>query len=183
GRAVCGGHSRPAWHADYPRDDYGAPAHDGYGAPAHADWQRDGRLAADHGRASSREDYAAHGNYAYPAQPPRADDRHFDNDPPHDAYRDEADQHGRHYADHGQQQAAYGQQQADYGQQQADHGQHYADDRGYDEAHHDGHVDEGYFHDDVPLEPHEDEMYDDAPRRRHHNGLATALALIGCAML
>jgi hypothetical protein len=35
---------------------------------------------------------------------------------------------------------------------------------------------------DVPLEPHEDEMYDDAPRKRRH-GLATALALIGCAVL
>ena len=35
---------------------------------------------------------------------------------------------------------------------------------------------------DVPLEPHEDEMYDDAPRTRRH-GLATALALIGCAVL
>src|SRR5262249_1538805 len=91
-----------------------------------------------------------------------------DNDP-HDAYPDQADQRGRHYADHGQ--------------QHADYGQHYADERGYDDAHHDGNADEGYFHDDVPLEPHEDEMYDDAPRRRHHSGLATALALIGCAML
>ena len=35
---------------------------------------------------------------------------------------------------------------------------------------------------DSPLETHEDEMYDDAPRKLHH-GLATALALIGCAVL
>jgi hypothetical protein len=40
-----------------------------------------------------------------------------------------------------------------------------------------------HYHDDGPLEPHEDEMYDDAPHARRHGGLVTALALIGCAML
>ena len=40
-----------------------------------------------------------------------------------------------------------------------------------------------YYQNDVPLAPDEDEMYDDAPRKRRHGGLATALALIGCAML
>ena len=169
--AEFGRQSRPAQHAGDPRDDYGAPAHD--------DWQRDGHFAADRGRAAGREEYR---DYAYAAQPPRADDRRYENDP-HDAYHDEADQHGRHYADYGHQQADYGHQQAGYGQHQADYGQHHADDHGYDDAHHAAQADEGYFHDDVPLEPHEDETYDDAPRRRHHNGLATALALIGCAML
>ena len=36
-----------------------------------------------------------------------------------------------------------------------------------------------YYQDDTPLEPHEDEMYDDAPHARRHSGLVTALALIG----
>jgi hypothetical protein len=63
----------------------------------------------------------------------------------------------------------------------ADHqAQHYedarTDDGQYDEA-------EYYCEDDVPLEPHEDEMYDDAPRARRGGGLVTALALIGCAVL
>src|SRR5262249_35743128 len=38
-----------------------------------------------------------------------------------------------------------------------------------------------FYPDDSPLAPHEDEMYDDAPHARRHSGLATALALIGCA--
>jgi hypothetical protein len=42
---------------------------------------------------------------------------------------------------------------------------------------------EHYFDDEAPPDPHEDQMYDDAPRARRHGGLATALALIGCAML
>jgi hypothetical protein len=59
--------------------------------------------------------------------------------------------------------------------------QHYAD-------HHDAAQDEHrapdlYLQDEAPLEPHEDEMYDDPPRTRRRGGLATALALIGCAML
>jgi hypothetical protein len=40
-----------------------------------------------------------------------------------------------------------------------------------------------YYQDDIPLEPHEDEMYDDAPHARRRGGLATALALIGCAVI
>ncbi len=40
-----------------------------------------------------------------------------------------------------------------------------------------------YYQDDVPLEPHEDDMYDDAPRAHRRGGLATALALVGCAVL
>src|SRR5262249_15580696 len=39
------------------------------------------------------------------------------------------------------------------------------------------------YQDDVPLQPHEHEMYDDAPRARRGGGFATALALIGCAVL
>src|SRR5262249_45222018 len=39
-----------------------------------------------------------------------------------------------------------------------------------------------YQDDDIPLDPHEDAMYDDAPRARRGGGLVTALALIGCAV-
>src|SRR5262249_32422213 len=60
--------------------------------------------------------------------------------------------------------------------------QHYADDPA-DDGQHDAQAAEYYYEDDVPLDPHDDAMYDDAPRARRGGGLATALALIGCAML
>src|SRR5262249_20913997 len=59
--------------------------------------------------------------------------------------------------------------------------QHYADDPA-DDGQHDAQADEYYYEDDVPLDPHDDAMYDDAPPRRG-GGLATALPLIGCAVL
>src|SRR4029453_2391610 len=81
------------------------------------------------------------------AHDPRADDRHHDS---------------HHYADD---------RQAEPGH----HEQAYADVQTHGDGHHytAGH----YVEDDFPLEPHEDEMYDDAPRRRYQSGLATALAL------
>src|SRR6516162_3045465 len=60
--------------------------------------------------------------------------------------------------------------------------QHYADDPA-DDGRHDAQAAEYYYEDDVPLDPHDDAMYDDAPRARRGGGLATALALIGCAVL
>ena len=62
------------------------------------------------------------------------------------------------------------------------------DDRIHDAQHYDDQLHGGddagpYYQDDAPLEPHEDEMYDDAPHARRHSGLVTALALIGCAVL
>jgi cell division septation protein DedD len=45
------------------------------------------------------------------------------------------------------------------------------------------HAADHYFDDEAPLDPHEEQVYDDAPRARRHGGLATALALIGCAIL
>ena len=62
------------------------------------------------------------------------------------------------------------------------------DDRIHDAQHYDDRLHGGddagpYYQDDAPLEPHEDEMYDDAPHARRHSGLVTALALIGCAVL
>jgi hypothetical protein len=47
----------------------------------------------------------------------------------------------------------------------------------------DGHQEPEYYEgDDVPLDPHEDAMYDDPPRARRSR-LATALTIIGCAVL
>jgi len=60
--------------------------------------------------------------------------------------------------------------------------QHYDDGR-TDDGEHDAQAAEYHYEDDVPLDPHDDAMYDDAPRARRGGGLATALALIGCAML
>jgi cell division septation protein DedD len=45
------------------------------------------------------------------------------------------------------------------------------------------HAADHYVDGEAPLDPHEEQIYDDAPRARRHGGLATALALIGCAML
>src|SRR5215467_7947459 len=59
--------------------------------------------------------------------------------------------------------------------------QHYDDDR-TDDGQHDAQAVE-HYEDDAPLDPHDDAMYDDAPRAQRGGGLATALALIGCAML
>jgi hypothetical protein len=59
--------------------------------------------------------------------------------------------------------------------------QHYADDPA-DDGQHDAQAAEYYYEDDVPLDPHDDAMYDDAPRARR-GGFATALAIIGCAVL
>ncbi|HZD63119.1 MAG TPA: hypothetical protein VE200_10035, partial [Xanthobacteraceae bacterium] len=62
------------------------------------------------------------------------------------------------------------------------------DDRIHDAPHYDDRLHAGddagpYYQDDTSLEPHEDEMYDDAPHARRHSGLVTALALIACAVL
>ena len=82
---------------------------------------------------------------------------------------------------------SYGDAPIDYHARENERAEHYPDNRVHDRWHDDdpGHAGEAdhYQLDDVPLEPHEDEMYDDAPRRRHHGGLVTALVLIGCAML
>src|SRR5215813_13547086 len=63
--------------------------------------------------------------------------------------------------------------------------QYYGDNR-TDDGQHDAQEAEAesyYRDDDIPLDPHEDAMYDDAPRARRGGGLVTALALIGCAVI
>jgi hypothetical protein len=62
------------------------------------------------------------------------------------------------------------------------------DDRIHDAQHYDdrphGGDDAGPYQDDAPLEPHEDEMYDDAPHCAPPQwSLSPLLALIGCAVL
>ena len=73
---------------------------------------------------------------------------------------------------------------ADHQDPQYDQGQQYDDGRTYDDQHYDDRMHgEAYYEDDVALEPHEDDMYDDPPRAHRRGGLATVLALVGCAVL
>jgi cytoskeletal protein RodZ len=76
-----------------------------------------------------------------------------------------------------QQSQHYDEQNQHYDEQS----QHYEGD-GTDGGQYDAQEAEYAYQDDVPLEPHEHEVYDDAPRARR-GGFATALALIGCAVL
>jgi len=132
-------------------------------------------------------------DYSYPAMPAAGG---WDQD--HN--RHSADQHyhdERHYQDHHRYRETDGHHdsQSYDAPAIADHAQYAEaplhDDRIYDDRIEDvrmsdageaGEVDH-FYPDDSPLAPHEDEMYDDAPHARRHSGLATALALIGCAML
>ncbi len=152
----------------------------------------------------SNQDYAASQDYP-PATQGRDgrrqdhyDDRYQDRHQASDDYRDdyrqqasprydevEADPRSSQYGEpQGQHYDPRYEEQQQYGEH---HGQQYADDDVADDrAQHGAQQHEGsdrYFEDDAELEPHEDAMYDDAPRARRHGGLATALALIGCAML
>ena len=120
---------------------------------------------------------SAHGtsrDYAHPAasEPAgwRAESRFYD-EPQHGA-----DQQSQHYDD--EQSLHYDEPSQHYAEQS----QHDDDDHA-DGGQYDAQEAEYAYQDDVPLEPHEHEMYDDAPRARRGGGLATALALIGCAVL
>jgi hypothetical protein len=61
------------------------------------------------------------------------------------------------------------------------HAPAYADARSHHEG--DGHEADHHLEDGASFDPSAEQMYDDAPRARRRGGLATALALIGCAML
>ena len=62
----------------------------------------------------------------------------------------------------------------------AEQGVYYGDEHAQD-GQEDGYEPQ-YYDENVPLDPHEDAMYDDPPSARRRGGLATALALIGCAV-
>jgi hypothetical protein len=155
-----------AQHDRYSQDGvYGQ--HDRYAAPAHDDWRAQQQDLRQHYRPdefAARDEHRPEAslgpnfgaNYGTARDFPPAHDQHGD---------------GRY--------AAYDDPRA------AAAAPHYADDHDADAHARDGgrQQDQQYYQDDAPLEPHEDEMYDDAPRARHRGGLATALALIGCAML
>ena len=70
---------------------------------------------------------------------------------------------------------------ADY--QDGHHDDRIHDTQQFGERLHGGDDADPYYQDDVPLEPHDDEMYDDAPHAGRRSGLATALTLIACAVL
>ncbi len=129
---------------------------DRYAAPDHDDWQfapARGAQSGDYSPRLGRDKYDASEDYASHASEAAADGRRSDL---REDLRIDPDYQDSH-DDRGQRHA----------HEQAQDGSHDAD---------------PYEPVDSPLEPHEDEMYDDAPRKRHH-GLATALALIGCAVL
>jgi SPOR domain len=136
-------------------------------APA-PQWQpQEQEFTADQGR--GHEAYGSHPGYAQPA---------------YGAHEQESDR--RVYdevplaADHqGQQQAQYAEQHGQYGDEDRLHeSQQYAEDaQSGDDA------EQQYYQDDVPFEPHEDELYDDPPPARRRSTLVTALALVGCALL
>ncbi len=156
--AEFGRSPRQAQQDTYVQQGY-APAQQGYApqqgypAPARDDWQHD----------AAREQ-----RYAVDNSPSREDYAASEDYAHSLAQQPRAE--ARHPDDHRYDEAEADQQ-----------GQQYADDRTHDQ--HGGRQADHYYQDDVPLAPDEDEMYDDAPRKRRHGGLATALALIGCAML
>ena len=137
-------------------------------APATApeDWQS-APVREPHFAAGDMPRRSAHGTGRDYAQPPasepagwHADSRFYDEP------QLRANQQSQHY---------------DEQNQQYEQNQHYEDD-GTDGGQYDAQEAEYAYQDDVPLEPHEHEVYDDAPRARR-GGFATALALIGCAVL
>ena len=154
-------------------------AHD---APATApeDWQgapvREPQFAA--GDTPRRSTHATGRDYAHPRAPEPADWR------AESRFYDEpqlgAEQQSQHYAEQSQHYDEQG-QHYDEQSQQYEQSQHYDDDR-TDGGQYDAQEAEYAYQDDVPLEPHEHEAYDDAPRARRR-GFATALAIIGCAVL
>jgi SPOR domain len=141
------------------------------GSPARDDWQhdpaREDQFAPDYSRLPTRDDYSPSADYGHPPAHDPHSERWQPDSHRYDGLRPEADYRGQH----------------------DDQGQHYADDRMHGSVEHHGpepdqrYQDEPYYQDDVPLAPHDDESYDDAPGKRPLSGLATALALIGCAML
>src|SRR5215467_1304918 len=153
--------------ADLGRSNSGERQQDAHDGPATApeNWQgapvRDPQFAAGDTprRAAQGSSYATSRDHAHsPASEPadwRAESRVYD-EPEHGA-----DQQSQHYDDQSQ---------------------HHADDH-TDGGQYDAQEAEYAYQDDVSLQPHEHEMYDDAPRARRGGGFATALALIGCAVL
>jgi hypothetical protein len=127
-------------------------------------------------RSAQGASYETSRDYAQPPDPEpagwRADSRFYDEP------QLRANQQSQHYDEQNQQ---YEQSQHYDEQNQYEQSQHYDDDR-TDGGQYDAQEVEYAYQDDVPLAPHEHETYDDAPRARR-GGFATALAIIGCAVL
>ena len=154
--------------ADLGRSNSRERQEESHDAPATApeDWQS-APVREPHFAAGDMPRRSAHGTGRDYAQPPasepagwHADSRFYDEP------QLRANQQSQHY---------------DEQNQQYEQNQHYEDD-GTDGGQSDAQEAEYAYQDDVPLEPHEHEVYDDAPRARR-GGFATALALIGCAVL
>ncbi len=158
-----GSYSRSASREPYlPSDDYvrsRSTGREAYAPSADYAPSRDpGRYAPS--RELSSEAYAPHDDYAQSlvpqAPPPRNESRW-------------SEPESQHYADAhsvtAEQVHAHGDEQLQAGEVPAELD------------------DEQYYQDDIALEPHEDDLYDDAPSATRRGGLATILALVGCALL
>jgi hypothetical protein len=127
--------------------------------------------------------YGTSRDYAHPPAPEpagwHADNRFYEPQLGADQQNQHYDEQNQHYEQsqhHDEQTQHYGEQSQHYGEQS----QHYDD--GTEGGQYGAQEAEYAYQDDVPLEPHEHETYDDAPRARR-GGFATALAIIGCAVL
>jgi hypothetical protein len=160
----------------YASDDYAR--RDSY-AP-HDDYRQEPSFAAgyqDHDPRLAPDQHYTDQAYADPRQ---ADPRHADPRRADPRYADPRYTDPRQ-ADPRQADAHYGEPQyaeAHYADE------YHPDERGQGTKAHGGQDEDEYrYQDDAPLDPHDDEAYDDAPGTRRRGGLATALALVGCAML
>ena len=187
-----------------PQDHYAQPDSYQPPAPAHDDWRhapaqgssyRSGEGAGQAASEDFGKDWAREPSHEQPYAaadyssrelhrqdpgfgvnfPPRGDSRHIEyNDP-----RLALDHQQRADEQYAQEQYAQEQYAAEHNEELHHAEQQHADAQGQGGRQ----ADENYYQDDVPLEPHEDETYDDAPRARRRGGLATAIALVGCALL
>ena len=174
----------PAHEPHFDRDDYANREaqnsyQDSYREPyqgAHRAPAREADYAADHG-SSYDPRYDSHQGHAQAFGAERRRQGDYEDD------RFNQDSHSYQGGGHGYQDAHDGRGYDEPHTERHDrqHGEHYAD--GYEGGRADGDEADHYYEDDAPLDPDEDEMYDDAPRARRRGGLATALALIGCAVL
>jgi hypothetical protein len=188
---------------NYASQDYGRQGYSQQGY-AQQDYGRQDQDYADqdYGRQDyARQDYAHPEDYRQeptfganflPGHDARAEGRHAEAarlaPDQHYAEQRYADQHydSPQYADasHAADQYAAGAPYADPRRAEPHAEREWAEQGGDHRAADAAHDDDDYrYQDDAPLDPRDDEMYDDAPGAHRRGGLATALALVGCAML
>jgi hypothetical protein len=127
----------------------------------------------------ARDDTYADPHYASAAQ--RHQPQQYDHDPRSDEYYQPSQDPPPVHAPRAEEWASDRYEHRDSRYDSAAPEDAYAHSEGYD--HHDAHEREHGAYDSPSFDEDRDQMYDDPPRARRHGGLATALALIGCAVL